>query len=479
MPTHQEICWLPIAELAPQIRRRELSPVEVADTLLGRIDELNGRLNAICTMDPDRVRAAAKRAEEALVRGDEVGPLHGIPIAVKDLIFTNDHVTTGGSTFYRDFVPDEDDVTVARLRQAGAIILGKTNVPEFGYGISSQNPVFGATRNPWNLDRTPGGSSGGSAAAVASGMCPGALGSDGGGSIRVPASFCGLYGLKASFGRIPLYPGCRDTRYPGFSGWESLEHIGPITRTVQDAALMLDVLAGPDPRDRFSLPREARPFADLDEPDVAGLRIAWTTDFGGYARSDDDVRQAVEAAAQTFERLGALVENATPFSENPVNAFMAIVALDFDVVAMRQFEAEHPGAVNDRIAGLIAREWTFEEAARANATRRDLYNQLWRFFERYDLLLTPATPVAAHDISLPGPASIGGIPFPGGGSAFSFTHAFNMTGSPAASIPCGFTADGLPIGLQIVGNHLDDRMVLRASRAFELAAPWADRRPAL
>ena len=475
MPTAQQICWLPLTELAPMIRRRELSPVEIAEAMLGRIDALNGRLNAICTIHPERVRAAARAAEDALVRGDEVGALHGIPIAVKDLIFTNDHVTTGGSTYYRDFVPEEDDVTVERLRAAGAIILGKTNVPEFGYGISSQNPVFGATRNPWNMERTPGGSSGGSAAAVASGMCPGALGSDGGGSIRVPASFCGLYGLKASFGRIPLYPGCRDTRYPGFSGWESLEHIGPLTRTVQDAALMLDVLAGPDSRDRFSLPREARPFADLDEPDVRGLRIAWTTDFGGYARCDEDVRLAVEAAARTFERLGAQVENATPFAENPVEAFMAIVALDFDVVAMRQFAAEHPGAVNDRIAELIAREWSFEDAARANARRRDLYNELWRFFERYDLLLTPATPVAAHDISLPGPASIGGVP--GSGSAFSFTHAFNMTGNPAASIPCGWTDDGLPIGLQIVGNHLDDRTVLRASRAFELAAPWADRRP--
>jgi aspartyl-tRNA(Asn)/glutamyl-tRNA(Gln) amidotransferase subunit A len=477
MPTAEEICWLPLTELAPRIRRRELSPMEVAEALLGRIDALNGPLNAICTMDPERVRAAARAAEEAVTRGDALGPLHGIPIAVKDLIFTNDHVTTGGSTFYRDFVPDEDDVTVERLRKAGAIILGKTNVPEFGFGVGSRNPVFGVTRNPWNLERTPGGSSSGSAAAVASGMCPGALGSDGGGSVRVPASFCGLYGLKASFGRIPLYPGCRDTRYPGFSGWESLEHIGPLTRTVEDAALLLDVLAGPDSRDRFSLPREARPFADLDEPDVRGLRIAWTTDFGGYARADDDVRLAVEAAARTFEGLGARVENATPFTENPVQAFLAIVALDFDVVAMRPFAAEHPDAINERIAELIAREWSFEEVSRANARRRDLYNELWRFFERYDLLLTPATPVAAHDVMLSGPETIGGVPTSNPGMAFSFTHAFNMTGNPAASIPCGWTGDSLPIGLQIVGNHLDDRMVLRASRAFEAAAPWAGRRP--
>jgi aspartyl-tRNA(Asn)/glutamyl-tRNA(Gln) amidotransferase subunit A len=474
----EEICWLPLTELSSRIRQRALSSVEVTDALLARIDALNGRLNAICTMDADRVRVAARAADAALANGDDVGALHGIPIAVKDLIFTNDHVTTGGSTYYRDFVPDEDDVTVERLRQAGAIILGKTNVPEFGFGVGSRNPVFGVTRNPWNLDRTPGGSSSGSAAGVAAGLFPGALGSDGGGSVRAPASYCGLYGLKASFGRIPLYPGCRDTRYPGFSGWESLEHIGPLTRTVEDSALMLDVLAGPDPRDRFSLPREARPFADLDAPDISGLRIAWTTDFGGYARADDDVRLAVEAAAQTFETLGAHVENATPFSENPVNAFLATVALDFDVVAMRAFATEHPDAINERIADLIAREWTFEDAARAGAHRRDLYNELWRFFERFDVLLTPATPAAAHDVMLAGPETIGGLPA-NAGASFSFTHAFNMTGSPAASIPCGWTADGLPIGLQIVGNHLDDRMVLRVSRAFELAAPWSGRRPPL
>jgi aspartyl-tRNA(Asn)/glutamyl-tRNA(Gln) amidotransferase subunit A len=252
-----------------------------------------------------------------------------------------------------------------------------------------------------------------------------------------------------------------------------------MTRTVQDTAIMLDVLAGPDRRDRHSLPREAGLFAELDNPDVTGLRIAWTTDFGGYASTDDDVQAAVEAAANRFAALGAHVENANPFSANPAEAFLAIVALDFDVSAMRRFAAEHADGVNERIAGLISREWTFEEASRAFVTRRDLYNELWRFFERFDLLLTPATPVAAYDVTLPGPTTIGGQPTAHGASAFSFTHAFNMTGNPAASIPCGWTADGLPIGLQIVGNHLADRMVLRASRAFEIAAPWIDRRPPL
>jgi aspartyl-tRNA(Asn)/glutamyl-tRNA(Gln) amidotransferase subunit A len=468
---------LSIAELVPMIRRHQVSPVEVAEAVLARVAALNDRLVAFCTIDPERVRAQARRVEAEVMAGQTVGPLCGVPIAIKDLIFTNDLISTGGSTVYRDFVPGEDDVTVERLRAAGAIILGKTNVPEFGMGIGSQNPVFGVSRNPWNPARTPGGSSGGSAIAVATGMGPGALGSDGGGSIRGPSSYCGTYGIKPSFGRVPLYPGCRDTRYPGLSGWESLEHIGPMTRTVVDAALMLDIIAGPDPRDRHSLPRGTETFADLADTDVSGLRVAWTTDFGGYARVDENVRNAVEAAARQFEALGARVENATPFTEDPTDVFLAIVALDFDIVAMRKMAVEQPDSVNSRLAGLLAREWTFEQASTALTARRALYNQVWRFFASYDLLLTPTTPTAAFELGLPGPREVGGMPVTAEQPPPSFTRAFNLTGNPAASIPAGWTEDGLPIGLQIVGNHLADHLVLRASRAFERAAPWLDRRP--
>lgn len=478
--TQSDLCQLSIAELAPLIRQRTLSPVELADAILARVAALNDQLIAFCTIDPDMVRAQARRAEQQLMDGAadaEISPLFGIPIGIKDLIFTNDLVSTGGSTAYRDFIPDEDDVTVERLRQAGAVVLGKTNVPEFGLGISSRNPVFGMTRNPWNTERTPGGSSGGSAAAVITGMGPGALGSDGGGSIRTPSAYCGTYGIKASFGRVPLYPGCRDTRYPGFSGWESLEHIGPMTRTVTDSALMLDVLVGPDHRDRLSIPREVRTFADLDGASVAGLRVAWTTDFDGYARADADVRQAVEAAADTFAALGAHVENATPFTDDPSADFLAIVALDFDVFEMRRLAARQPDSINARIAGLIARDWTFEQASNAQTARRALYNQVWRFFQQYDLLLTPTTPTAAFDLSLSVPATIDGIPVAEGALPPSFTSPFNMTGSPVASIPVGWTAEGLPIGMQIVGGHLADQLVLRASRAFEEAVPWLHRQP--
>jgi aspartyl-tRNA(Asn)/glutamyl-tRNA(Gln) amidotransferase subunit A len=312
----------------------------------------------------------------------------------------------------------------------------------------------------------------GSAAAVAVGMAAAALGSDGSGSIRVPSSFCGVYGLKPSFGRVPLYPGCRDERFPGFSAWESVERIGPITRHVHDAALLLDVIAGPDPRDRHSLPAETSPFAEIhpDTADVRGLRIAWSLDLGGYARVDSEVRDAVEWAAARFAALGALITRVThtrPFSTDPGEFFETVVAMDADLPSLRQRAAERPGQVNTRIAAMLAREWTSDEVARSNAGRQTLYNQLWRFFDDYDLLLTPTTPVAAFDIDRRLPLAIDGDADVPGHALSWFTLPFNLTGNPAASLPCGWTADGLPIGLQLVANHLDDRTVLRASAAFE------------
>jgi len=468
-----------ISELVTLIRSHAVSPVEIAGAALDRIGLLNDQLLAFCAVDAELVLDQARQAERALLAGDAVGPLCGVPLGVKDLIFTRDLPTVGGSQFYRDFTPEEDDIAVERLRAAGALILGKTNVPEFGFGPGTQNAVYGTTRNPWNVQLTPGGSSGGSAAAVASGLSPAALGSDGGGSIRVPSSFCGVFGLKASFGRVPLYPGCRDERYPGFSAWESIEHVGPITRTVQDAALLLDVIGGPDPRDRHSLPREARPFVDLpSEPSMAGLRIAWTTDLSGYARVDPAVRRAVEGAVAQFAALGADVEEARPFDSDPGRLFETIVALDADIPALQRLASTQPGLLNARITALLERAWSFEDGARALAGRQALYNQLWRFFERYDLLLTPTTPVAAFQLDRTVPAQIDGDACVPSYCLSWFTLPFNLTGNPAASLPCGWTPDGLPIGLQIVGNHLQDRQVLEASRAFELASPWAGRWPA-
>ena len=468
---------LSLVEQVDLVRTRQVSPVDLAESVLERIQTWNPELLAFCALNPELVLDQARHAEHQVQSGEPLGLLCGVPIGVKDLIFTRDLPTAGGSPWYRGFLPEEDDVVVERLRAAGAVILGKTNVPEFGFGPGSTNSVYGQTCNPWNTTRTPGGSSGGSAAAVATGMGAAALGSDGGGSIRVPSSFCGVYGLKPSFGRVPLYPGCRDERYPGFSAWESIEHIGPIARHVKDAALVLDSIAGPDPRDRHSLPAERHPFADItpEAADVRGLRIALALDLGGYARVDPEVRQAVEHAATRFAAMGADVEDVTdhpPFGGDPGEFFETVVAMDADLPALRVWAERYPEQLNPRIAAMLEREWTFEDLARASAGRQALYNQLWRFFQKYDLLLTPTTPVAAFDVNQRLPSSIDGSTDVPAHALSWFTLPFNLTGNPAASLPCGRTTDGLPIGLQIVGNHLDDRGVLCASAAFERETNW-------
>ncbi|WGX95803.1 amidase [Nocardioides sp. L-11A] len=477
MTTGEELCFTSAHELAARIRRRELSPVELMDAVLERVERIDPEIVAFCAVDHDRARKAAVAAERKVLGDEPLGPLHGVPVSVKDLIFTKDLPTVGGSKLYAGFTPDEDDVVVERVRRAGGIVLGKTNVPDFGYGPTF-DPVFGTTRNPWDLDRSPAGSSGGSAAAVAAGLGPVSLGSDGGGSIRVPASFCGVYGLNPSFGRVPLYPGTRDTRYPGFSGWESLERIGPLTRTVADAALLLDVLKGPDPRDRHSLPDAGERYREDLETDLAGLRIGWTLDWGGHARVDAEVAALVEGATRVFADLGAIVEVACPDIADPAPTFGAIMALDADLHAMRELVARYPaGEAPPRLAALLEPERSFLDASSGVAARKDLYNAFWRYFERYDLLLTPAAPVAAFPLHLAGPTEIGGAPVTDPMPLAQFTAPISLAGNPCASIPCGWTRSGLPVGLQIVGNHLDDRRVLQASRAFEIAKPWAQHRP--
>ncbi len=477
MTAYDDICFASAHQLAHRIRRREVSPIEVAEAVIAQIEGLNDDVVAYCALDHDRVRAAAVEAERQLARSEPVGPLHGVPISVKDLIFTSDFPTAGGSKAYVGFVPDEDDVVVERVRRAGAIVLGKTNVPDFGFGPTF-DPVHGTTRNPWDLSRTPAGSSGGSAAAVATGMGPVSLASDGGGSIRVPASFCGVYGLNPSYGRVPMYPGNRDSRYPGFSGWESLERIGPITRTVTDAALMLDVIAGPDSRDRHSLPGSTESYRDGLETDLSGLRIGWTLDWGGDARVDTDVADLVERAVEQFALLGAVVESACPRFPDPGATFETLTALDADLVALRGLMDRYPnGQAPPRLQSLLQKERSFADATNAIAARKDMYNSFWRFFEHYDLLVTPTAPVAAHSIDLAGPSEIGGMQVTSSMPLAQFTAPISMVGNPSASIPCGWTGGGLPVGLQVVGNHLDDRLVLQASRAFELVQPWADRRP--
>lgn len=472
-----DICATPGGELAAAVRAKQVSPVEVIDAVGARMAAVEPTLHAFCTPTLDRARDQAERLAARIAAGEEVGALAGVPIGIKDLVATRGIRTVGGSAAYREFVPDEDDVVVERLTTADALIIGKTNVPEFGYSAVGHNPVFETTRNPWNPQLTPGGSSAGSGAAVATGMGPMAVGSDGGGSIRIPAAHCGLFGMKPSMGRVPLYPGCRDERHPGFSSWESLEHLGPMTRTVADGALMLSVMAGPDPRDRHSIPSADLDWIRAAHPgDLGGLRVAFSPDLG-YAAVDPGVREVVERAVRVFEQdLGCRVEQADPGFSDPYDEFWALVVGDSDLRAMRAMAREHP--MSPHLVDLLSRPWTAEDLTNAVIARKAVCNTMSRFMAGYDLLLTPTLTVAPFAVHTQGPEIVDGRMVPPF-QWLSFTLPINMTGQPAASVPAGWTGDGLPVGLQIVGRHLADETVLRAACAFEAAAGWAHRWPAL
>jgi aspartyl-tRNA(Asn)/glutamyl-tRNA(Gln) amidotransferase subunit A len=465
-----ELCWLSATDLAALIRRGKVSPVEVVDAVLDRIGRLNGQLNAYVTVTADDARRAARAAERALGRRRAaLGPLHGVPFSVKDLVVTKGVRTTFGTRLYSDNEPTEDAPMVARLKAAGAIMVGKTNTPTLGWLGATHNLLFGATRNPWRLDRTPGGSSGGASAAVAAGLAPIAVGTDGGGSIRIPASFAGIFGHKPSYGRIPIQPG---------SAVWSLSHIGPMTRTVADAALAMQVSAGPDEGDPYSLPRDGVDYVRAIRGGVKGLRVAYAEDLGNLTAVDPEVRQAAARAARAFRELGCRVEVVAPRWPSPGDAWFEIFG---GGLATRLLP--YRDRTDDIEPGLRA---IIDAAAASPSTR---YVQAWfdrhawwqhprALFDRYDLLLTPTVACLPFPIGLDGPGEIAGKTVTSYGW-IPYTYPFNLTGQPAASVPCGFTKDGLPIGLQIVGRRFDDATVLRAAAAFERARPWANARPGL
>jgi aspartyl-tRNA(Asn)/glutamyl-tRNA(Gln) amidotransferase subunit A len=463
-----DLPWIPAGELAALIRAKRLSPVEVVDAALARIERLNPALNCFAAVTAEEARDAAVAAEVAVMTGEALGPLHGVPVSIKDLVFTRRVATTGGSRLFADHVPEEDAVCVERLKGAGAIILGKTTTPEFGHKGVTDSPLFGVTRNPWNPALTPGGSSGGAGAAVAAGLGPLAIGTDGGGSIRVPASFCGIYGLKPSFGRVP--------QAPGFPGWETLSHTGPMTRTVRDAALMLDVIAGPDDRDRYSLPAAGRSFLAACDEDLAGLSVAWTPDLG-YARVDPEVADLCAAAAERFESFGGHVEVVSPSWDDPEEIFRVMAGAETWSVWGERLPGD--GEKMDRSLRAFLKFGATVTAAqylRAQRRRHELWTEVQRFLARFDLLITPTVAVPPFEVGRPGLNAINGQPCsPLGWMPFCFP--FNLTGQPAATVPVGFTRAGLPVGLQIVGRRHADHTVLAASAAFEAAQPWADRRP--
>ena len=449
-------------ELLQLYRTRRASPVEATQAVLQRIERHNPALNAFCLVDADSALASARQSEARWQAGAPCGDLDGVPVSIKDLILTRGWPTLRGSHTVDAKQPWEVDAPVtARLREAGAVLLGKTCTPEFGCKGETNSPRTGITRNPWNLARTPGGSSGGAAAAVAAGMGPLAVGTDGAGSVRIPAAFCGNFGLKPSFGRVPAYP---------LSPFGSVAHLGPHTLSVADAALMMNVLKRPDARDWTSLPPDATDYtAGLDDG-IRGLKIAYSPTLG-YAQVHPEVAQAVAVAVRQLEDLGAHVEQIDPGFEDPLDITTGL----WFVGAWTVWNTLTPEqqAVTDpdfRAEALLGHAYSALDVQRLHLRRGELGTSMRQFMTRFDLIATPTVAVPAFEARPAGHspmephAMLGWTPF---------SYPFNLTQQPACTIPCGLTADGLPIGLQLVGPMFDDARVLRAARAYEGVRPIA------
>ncbi len=469
-----DLAFTPATELDRLIRTRALSPVELTRVLLERIDRLNPTLNAFLAVTADLALTQAKAAEERARRGARLGPLDGIPYSLKDLEPTAGIRTTFGSKWFEHHVPHEDGVVAGRLKATGGVLLGKTNTPSFGHKDSCDNLLGPPCRNPWRLDRTSGASSGGAGAAIAAGLGPLGQGSDGAGSIRIPAALCGVFGFKPSFGRVPYAPS------PDY--WAGRSHIGTMTRTVRDGALLLQAMAGPHPRDPLSIDAEPDHYLAACDGDLRGLRVIWSADLG-YAPVDPEVRRLCQAAAERFAGFGCTLEARDPGWPDP-GPFHRIL---YEVsVAARQIDRLHdrPEWIEPSLRQMIedGERITALEHGKASLARGIFYDQARRFFETCDLLLTPQMPVAAWAAEpgpgpQQGPSEIAGRPTPTMFDRLAFTFPFNLTGQPAASVPCGFTGEGLPVALQIVGRWHADVTVLRAAACFEAVQPWAQGRP--
>jgi aspartyl-tRNA(Asn)/glutamyl-tRNA(Gln) amidotransferase subunit A len=447
-------------QLLEEYRAGRLSPVEATKDALARIDEQNGKLNAFCLVDAAQALAAAAESEERWRRGEPHGLLDGVPVSVKDLLLTKGWPTLRGSHSIDPDQPwDVDAPSVARLREHNAVIIGKTTTPELGWKGVTDSPLTGVTRNPWDPTMTAGGSSGGAAAAVAAGMGTISLGTDGGGSVRIPASFSGVFGIKPTYGLVPLYPA---------SPFGTLAHVGPLSWSVRDSALALDVLSGVDSRDWSAGPRpvEGSFAAAAEAGDVAGMRIAFSPTLGRVS-VDPEVAGLVEAAVKVFAELGAIVSTADPVFADPVDAFH-VLWFSGAAAATAALTDEQRAALDPGLREVCEQgaRYSALDYIDATATRAAVGLTMGAFHERYDLLVTPTMPIPAFEAGVESPAGgrwTGWTPF---------TYPFNLTQQPAATLPCGFTSAGLPVGLQVVGPRYADARVLAACAAFERVRPW-------
>ena len=464
-----DLCYLSAVELVSLMRRKQVAARDVMAAHLAQIERVNPKVNAIVTLVAERAMADAARADELLARGGPLGVLHGLPVAHKDLVDTAGIRTTRGSPFYRDHVPTRDALIVTRIRAAGAVTVGKTNTPEFGAGSQTFNTVFGATRNPYDLTKTCGGSSGGATVALACGMVPIADGSDTGGSLRNPAAFCNVVGFRPSPGRVP-----RES-----SSWSPLPVAGPMARSVGDVALFLSAIAGADPRSPLSIQEDGARFGAALGRDFKGARVAWWRGLGGIP-FEPEIREVVDGSRRIFEDLGCRIEEAEPDFAGVDEAFATL-----------RYAANHPGYaalvrerpdwVKDTIKYEVAEaeRLTAADVGRALARQARMYDESRQFFERHDYFVLPVTQVAPFDVTVPYPTQIAGMPMASYVDWMRSCWYITLMANPSVSVPGGFTKGGLPVGVQIVGRHHDDWSVLQLAHAFEQATVHGKRRPEL
>jgi len=464
-----EICFLPATELARRIRKKDLSVRDVMAAHLAQIERLNPKLNALVTLVPEQAMKQAKKADEALAKNKEVGPLHGLPVAHKDLFPTQGIRTTYGSLVFKDFIPDHDALIVERFKKSGAITVGKTNTPELGAGSQTYNEIFGETPNPYDTTKTCGGSSGGAAVALATGMLPIANGSDFGASLRNPANFCNVAGFRPSPGRVPSWP------TP--AAWFTLSVQGPMARTVQDVALIMTAIAGPDPRSPIAIAEPGGLFARPLGRDFKGVRVAWSRNLGGLP-VDPAVTAVIEGKRGVFEKFGCLIEDTEPNFTDADEIFKTMRAWRFEL-GYGHLLKDHRAKLKDTVI------WNIEEGRKlagpdlglAERRRTELYHRVRQFMETYEFLILPVNQVLPFDLKQRYITEINGVKMDTYIDWMKSCYYISVTGHPAISVPCGFTPDGLPVGVQIVGRHRDDFGVLQLAHAFEQATELWKRRP--